>query len=80
MPLTGSKVDRFGSRLFSIIGFMETTHMTQAQFDQEFHALLTSWNKHQELRTAGAPLPELYRSRADLDAHRLTTFKVAVAR
>lgn len=39
--------------------------------ETQFHNLLTTWNHHQELRSEGAALSELWASRADLDEVRV---------
>ncbi|MEE9416461.1 MAG: hypothetical protein V3V01_14350 [Acidimicrobiales bacterium] len=40
----------------------------------QFHQLLNTWNHHQELRSDGADLAELWTSRANLDDVRLKAF------
>gem|GEM_PF-1695818 len=53
-----------------------TTDSTE-DFDAEFFTLLNQWNRHQELRSAAAPISTLAGSRADLDEQRLTTYRLA---
>lgn len=48
-----------------------TKPATSGDFDAQFQALLSQWNHHQTLRTAGAPAADLYHSRAQLDEYRL---------
>jgi hypothetical protein len=36
-----------------------------------FHNLLTTWTRHQDLKSSGAPVAELYDSRIRLDEARM---------
>lgn len=45
---------------------MKTSHID----DTKFNVLLERWNHHQQLRTAGAPIPTLAASRTLLDSAR----------
>jgi len=54
-----------------------TTTDSTEDFDAEFFTLLNQWNRHQELRSAAAPISTLAGSRADLDEQRLTTYRLA---
>lgn len=38
-----------------------------------FHHLLEVWNRHQQLRSAGAPVDQLWSSRLELDEARART-------
>ena len=39
--------------------------------EDNFRALLDTWNQHQDLRKNGSPVGELFASRTELDAVRL---------
>ncbi len=39
--------------------------------DKTFHRFLEAWNRHQDLRSNGAPISQLAASRQDLDELRL---------
>ena len=43
--------------------------MTQTQ-EKAFHNLLSNWTRHQDLKSIGAPVAELYYSRIELDEAR----------
>ncbi len=43
--------------------------MTQTQ-EKAFHKLLSTWIRHQDLKSTGAPVAELYHSRIELDEAR----------
>jgi len=41
------------------------------EFNDTFHRLLDAWNRHQHLRSSGAPCADLASSRAQLDSLRV---------
>ncbi len=47
-----------------------TTSTETAGFDARFAELVCQWDHHQNLRRSGAPVADLARSRAALDAAR----------
>ena len=46
-------------------------HKSQDQFDAEFTALLETWNSHQQLKAADAPMHKLWESNGRLANQRL---------
>jgi len=50
--------------------------MTTSQ-NEQFERLLKTWNQHQTLRQQGAPVADLFASRAKLDDVRLEHFATA---
>ena len=46
-----------------------TTALTNAE-ETAFQALLSTWTRHQDLKSSGAPVADLYYSRIELDEAR----------